>query len=178
MFVWAVAEIRAVLGDEGDNVASEFIEVYGAKRGGNWEGKNILELIGTPEQREKLAGARAKLFGARKARVHPGRDEKVLTSWNGLMMAAFAEVAVAFTLADASPGCEKTLLPGLRSDRLNLNRAQQVDLACRITRETYQEQSRIKLRIAGRSWRACCGLTFPNAPPGPIFAGRCPTSAS
>jgi uncharacterized protein len=103
-FVWTVDEIRSVLGDEGDDVASEFIEAYGVKPGGNWEGKNILELIGTAEQREKLAGARAELFGTRKARVHPGRDEKVLTSWNGLMLAAFAEAAAAFTLADGSPG--------------------------------------------------------------------------
>ena len=99
-FVWTPAEIRSVLGDEAD----EFIKAYGARPGGNWEGKNILELTGTLKQREKLAGARAKLFGARKARVHPRRDEKVLTSWNGLMLAAFAEAAAAFTLADGSPG--------------------------------------------------------------------------
>jgi uncharacterized protein YyaL (SSP411 family) len=40
-----------------------------------------------------LAEARRKLFAAREQRVHPGRDEKVLTSWNGLMLAAFAEAA-------------------------------------------------------------------------------------
>ena len=40
-----------------------------------------------------MAKARAKLFGTRKARVHPGRDEKALTSWSGLMLAAFAEAA-------------------------------------------------------------------------------------
>ena len=65
-FVWSVDEIRDVLGDQAD----EFIEVYGVKRGGNWEGKNILELTGTLEQREKLADARAMLFGRRQARVH------------------------------------------------------------------------------------------------------------
>ncbi|MBN1659707.1 MAG: thioredoxin domain-containing protein [Anaerolineae bacterium] len=94
-FVWTVDEIRAVLGDEAD----EFIAAYGVKRGGNWEGKNILELTGTIEQRERLAGTRAKLFEAREARVHPGRDEKVITAWNGLMLAAFAEAAAAFGLA-------------------------------------------------------------------------------
>jgi hypothetical protein len=90
-FVWTPDGIRGVLGDEAD----EFIEAYGVKRGGNWEGKNILELTGTLGQREKLADARAKLFGAREARMHPGRDEKVLTSWSGLMLATFAEVAPA-----------------------------------------------------------------------------------
>jgi uncharacterized protein YyaL (SSP411 family) len=45
------------------------------------------------EQRPALAQARRKLYEAREERVHPGRDEKVLTSWNGLMLAAFAEAA-------------------------------------------------------------------------------------
>jgi len=45
------------------------------------EGKNILELTGSLEQRETFAEARAKLFDARNARVHPDRDEKALTSW-------------------------------------------------------------------------------------------------
>ncbi len=98
-FVWTLDEIRDVLGEEAD----EFIDAYGVKPGGNWEGKNILELTGTLEQREKLAEARAKLFGTREARVHPARDEKVLTSWNGLMLAAFAEAAAAFALTDDSP---------------------------------------------------------------------------
>ena len=67
-------EIRDVLG----NQAAEFIEAYGVRRGGTWEGKKILESTGTLEQREKLTGARAKLFRVREARVHPGRDEKVM----------------------------------------------------------------------------------------------------
>jgi uncharacterized protein YyaL (SSP411 family) len=45
------------------------------------------------EQRPALADARRKLFEAREERVHPGRGNKVLTSWNGLMLAAFAEAA-------------------------------------------------------------------------------------
>ena len=45
------------------------------------------------EERQALAGARHKLFELREERVHPGRDDKVLTSWNGLMLAAFAEAA-------------------------------------------------------------------------------------
>jgi len=97
-FVWSTNEIRDVLGDEPD----QFVEAYGVRPGGNWEGKSILELAGTLEQREELADARAKLFGAREARVHPGRDSKVLTSWNGLMLAAFAEAAAAFGL-DGDP---------------------------------------------------------------------------
>jgi uncharacterized protein YyaL (SSP411 family) len=96
-FVWTPDEIRAVLGEEAD----AFMVAYGVTRHGNastgsahgFEGKNILEFVGDIEQRPALAGARRKLFEAREQRVHPGRDEKVLTSWNGLMLAAFAEAA-------------------------------------------------------------------------------------
>jgi uncharacterized protein YyaL (SSP411 family) len=87
-FVWTAGEIRRVLGDE----AETFMAAYGVKPGGNWEGKNILELVGTLEEREALVEARRKLFQVRETRVRPGRDEKVLTSWNGLMLAAFALV--------------------------------------------------------------------------------------
>ncbi len=96
-FVWTPDEIRQVLGDE----AEVFMTAYGVTPGGNFEGKNILEFVGDMDQRPALAGARRKLFEAREQRVHPGRDEKVLTSWNGLMLAAFAEAAWAFS---PSPG--------------------------------------------------------------------------
>jgi uncharacterized protein YyaL (SSP411 family) len=66
---------------------------YGVTPGGNFEGKNILEFVGDKDQRPALAEARQKLFQTREKRLHPGRDEKVLTSWNGLMLAAFAEAA-------------------------------------------------------------------------------------
>jgi len=92
-FVWTPDEIRAVLGDEADRL----MVAYGVTERGNFEGNNILELKGSLEEREALTGARRKLFEARKQRVHPGRDDKVLTSWNGLMLAAFAEAARVFS---------------------------------------------------------------------------------
>ncbi len=98
-YVWTAGEIRRVLGHEDDDVGGAFMAAYGVQPGGNWEGKNILELVGTLEQRDALAKARRKLFQVRDKRVHPGRDEKILTSWNGLMLAAFAEAAAAFALA-------------------------------------------------------------------------------
>ncbi|HSR34969.1 MAG TPA: thioredoxin domain-containing protein, partial [Anaerolineae bacterium] len=88
-FVWTPDEIRGVLGSDAD----EFMVAYGVTRHGNFEGKNILEFVGDMSQRPSLAEARRRLFEAREQRVHPGRDEKVLTSWNGLMLAAFAEAA-------------------------------------------------------------------------------------
>jgi uncharacterized protein YyaL (SSP411 family) len=97
-FVWTPDEIRAVLGEEAD----AFIAAYGVTRHGNFEGKNILEFVGDLEHRPALVEARRKLFGAREQRVHPGRDDKVLTSWNGLMLAAFAEAARALDRGDGS----------------------------------------------------------------------------
>jgi uncharacterized protein YyaL (SSP411 family) len=88
-FVWTADEIRAVLGDQ----AAPFMAAYGVTERGNFEGKNILSLVGSMEDRQALVEARRQLFAARERRIHPGRDEKVLTSWNGLMLAAFAEAA-------------------------------------------------------------------------------------
>jgi uncharacterized protein YyaL (SSP411 family) len=81
-FVWTPEEIREVLGSDTD----EFMAAYGVTRHGDFEGKNILEFIGDMDQRPALAEARHKLFEAREKRIHPGRDEKSLTSWNGPMI--------------------------------------------------------------------------------------------
>jgi uncharacterized protein YyaL (SSP411 family) len=86
-FLWTPDQIRIALGDEAD----AFMAAYGVTSQGNFEGRSILELVGANEQRADLAGARRRLFAARRKRVHPGRDEKVLGSWNGLMLGAFAE---------------------------------------------------------------------------------------
>jgi len=95
-FVWTTGEIQEVLGDEAD----AFMSAYGVTRHGNFEGKNILEFVGDMNQRAALAVARRALFEAREKRVRPARDEKVLTSWNGLMLAAFAEAARALDRDD------------------------------------------------------------------------------
>jgi uncharacterized protein YyaL (SSP411 family) len=95
-FLWAPAQIRAVLGKD----AERFIAAYGISEAGNFEGRNILTLIGSIAERDALAAARRMLFAARERRVHPGRDDKVLTSWNGLMLAAFAEAARALGRED------------------------------------------------------------------------------
>jgi uncharacterized protein YyaL (SSP411 family) len=102
--VWTPDEIREVLGSDGD----EFMAAYGVTRHGNastgsahgFEGKNILEFVGDMDQRPALAEARHKLYEAREQRVHPGLDDKVITSWNGLMLAAFAEAARALNRDD------------------------------------------------------------------------------
>jgi uncharacterized protein YyaL (SSP411 family) len=97
-FVWTPAEIREILRDD----AEDFMAAYGVTQHGNFEGKNILEFVGDMNQRATLTEARRALFEAREKRVRPGCDEKVLTSWNGLMLAAFAEAARALDRDDGS----------------------------------------------------------------------------
>jgi len=113
-FVWTPGEIRSVLRDE----ASSFIAAYGVTARGNFEGKSILEFVGEPDQRPGLAGARKELFEARRRRVHPGRDEKVLASWNGLMLAAFAEAARVLNRDDYRQAAERNAGFLLRELRL------------------------------------------------------------
>ncbi|MBN2389574.1 MAG: thioredoxin domain-containing protein [Anaerolineae bacterium] len=88
-YLWTPAEIQAVFGGP----TSRFMALYSVTETGNFEGKNILTFNGTFEEREALTAARRWLFAAREQRPHPHRDEKVLTAWNGLMLAAFAEAA-------------------------------------------------------------------------------------
>ncbi len=95
-FLWTPAEIRAALGAGADR----FMQAYGVTAAGNFEGKNILVLRGTLEEREALAQARRTLLAIREQRVPPGRDEKVLASWNGLLLAALAEAARALDRPD------------------------------------------------------------------------------
>jgi uncharacterized protein YyaL (SSP411 family) len=104
-FVWSAKEIEDVLGPE---LAEIFCYVYGVSEDGNWEGHNILHRAKTddqdarllriqlPELRKMLADAKRKLFEVRSRRIRPGRDEKILTAWNGLMVDAFALAAQVF----------------------------------------------------------------------------------
>lgn len=103
-FVWAKDEISEVLGKED---AEEFYALYDVTAEGNFEGHNILNIRGgktgdlggsNSGAQDTLATARvstwkAKLFEEREKRIKPFRDEKILTAWNGLMLAAFAEAA-------------------------------------------------------------------------------------
>lgn len=90
-FVWTPEDIEAVLGDR----STAFCEHFDITAAGNFEGKNILNINdGNPTSGGSVFDAeRALLFAEREKRIKPGRDEKVLTAWNGLMMAAFADAA-------------------------------------------------------------------------------------
>ncbi|HEY1247555.1 MAG TPA: thioredoxin domain-containing protein [Nitrososphaera sp.] len=100
-YIWDKREIVSLLGDP--TTSDIFCEFYGVTDGGNFEGKNILNLSVPASTLSKRYGktlkeiteiietAAGKLFAARENRVKPGRDEKILTSWNGLMISGFAK---------------------------------------------------------------------------------------
>jgi uncharacterized protein YyaL (SSP411 family) len=100
-YVWSLEEFSEVAGDDAELLA----KYLGVTEHGNFEERNILNISREPELFSKLEkipveeleskveAAKKKLYAARKKRVRPGRDDKVLTDWNGLMLRAFAEAA-------------------------------------------------------------------------------------
>jgi hypothetical protein len=95
-YVWSVAELRDVLGEDADAA----IAWFGATEQGNFEGTNVLESRGFEPAPEVRARIRARLLEARAARVRPGLDDKRLASWNALMIAALAEAGAVLGRGD------------------------------------------------------------------------------
>jgi uncharacterized protein YyaL (SSP411 family) len=96
-YVWDASELDSILGDD----AALMREYWGVTEDGNFEGKNILSAVGDYRRvAGKIAAAKKKLYDVRKARVWPGLDDKVLASWNGLMVRGIAEAARAFQRDD------------------------------------------------------------------------------
>lgn len=100
-FVWTPVQVREILGNE---LAELFCRFYDIGPHGNFEEGRSIPHIRVPVEdfaaREKmevaelerlLEQARERLFTARERRIHPLKDDKVLTSWNGLMIAAMAK---------------------------------------------------------------------------------------
>ena len=115
-FVWNPEEIHQVLGEDQGNLVGGF---FGLTEAGNFEGKTILNVPQQPEDfaeeqgipLEELmamieAGKHA-LLQAREERVHPLLDDKVLSSWNGLMLRALAESAAALGRGDYLDAAKK-----------------------------------------------------------------------
>lgn len=108
-FVWTPSEVEEIL-DERD--AQIFNFYYDVSEDGNFEEKNILNVnytiestaealkISEAELEETLERGRKRLFAEREKRVKPFRDEKILTAWNGLMTATFAEAGAILESAD------------------------------------------------------------------------------
>jgi len=135
-YVWTEDEIRQILkGDEADLI----INVYSVDKTGNFRdeasgentGANILHLDKSLTEvafknkesvdglKERVEAARQKLFAVRNKRVHPHKDDKILTDWNGLMIAALAKGAQAFDepkYADAAKRAADFILTGMRRE--------------------------------------------------------------
>ncbi|HKS28541.1 MAG TPA: thioredoxin domain-containing protein [Pyrinomonadaceae bacterium] len=131
-FVWTPEEVREILGEED---AALFSSYYDITPGGNFEGKSIPNVNDPVEEvakeegvslerlREALARGRQLLFEAREKRIKPGRDEKILTAWNGLMLASFAEAGRVLERADYTEAARRNarfVLENLRRDGLLL----------------------------------------------------------
>jgi uncharacterized protein YyaL (SSP411 family) len=98
-YVWSYDDLVRESGEGGELVAAW----YGASPEGNWEGTNVLwtprspeevageASVGVDELDRVVLGARGRLLEARKQRVHPAVDDKVLTAWNALTITALAE---------------------------------------------------------------------------------------
>jgi len=124
-YVWSEDEIRAILPA---NQAELIIDVFNFEPNGNFTdeasgkptGKNIPhltsgidELAGQRNMSEteldnELSKARKTLFKHRKERIHPLKDDKVLTDWNGLMIAALSKAAGAFNRDDYLEAAQKS----------------------------------------------------------------------
>jgi uncharacterized protein len=136
-YVWTVAELREVLGEDADAA----VAWLGVTAGGNFQdphhpepGLNVLtdrghgEASGRAPDRQTRERIRERLLSARELRVRPALDDKRLTSWNALMVSALADAAAALGGAegsrylDAALACAEFLESGMRDDRGRLLR--------------------------------------------------------
>ncbi|MET0306976.1 MAG: thioredoxin domain-containing protein [Solirubrobacterales bacterium] len=114
-YVWTPGELEAVLGDRAEKIGAH----YGVSEAGNFEGRSILHLAYGAESPEPagLAAARQELYEVRSRRVRPGLDDKRLTSWNALMLAALGEAGAVLgrgDYLDAARACAEFVLRDLR----------------------------------------------------------------
>jgi len=131
-FVWSEQEVIAALGQPDSAIFSDY---YDVTEHGNFEGHNILHVknsleavalqhgVSVERANEILEASRLKLFDIRESRVKPGRDEKILTAWNGLMLASFAEASAILDredYGDVARANAKFLLSQLKKDGLLL----------------------------------------------------------
>jgi uncharacterized protein YyaL (SSP411 family) len=100
-YVWTPEEVKAILGEELGNIYCRF---YDISPEGNFEDRRSIAHISRPlrgaswqggmdaaDLQKLLVEADRKLFAVRERRIHPLKDDKILTSWNGLMIAALAK---------------------------------------------------------------------------------------
>ena len=103
-YTWSYEEIESILGDE----TKQFAAYYNLHPFGNWEGKNVLFVLETEEDfakqwkidteafESKMKTGRAKLLQEREKRIKPGLDDKILCSWNALMLKGYLDAYRSF----------------------------------------------------------------------------------
>ncbi|MGB8507899.1 MAG: thioredoxin domain-containing protein [Pyrinomonadaceae bacterium] len=127
-FVWSIDEVVELLGPEDGKL---FCAYYDVTASGNFEEKNILNVprpaedvaremkVSVDELHLVLERGRKTLFVARESRIKPGRDEKILTAWNGMMLESFAEASAILERVDyrlAAERCAEFILNRLTNE--------------------------------------------------------------
>ncbi|UCH88621.1 MAG: thioredoxin domain-containing protein [Thermoplasmata archaeon] len=136
-YLWSLDEIREVLNKEEAELA---VRIFNIEEDGNFidptirkkTGLNILHMtdpldvtaknsgISITELKDRIESIRSKLFSHRKGRIHPHKDDKILTDWNGLMIAAFAKAAQIFNdkqYTDAASKSVDFIMKNLRDSK-------------------------------------------------------------
>ena len=108
-FLWSRSQVVSELGEEEGSLFADFFDIT---ERGNFEGSNIPNITkkaitfaqekGLPLEQliSAIQRGKAKLLEVREQRIHPLRDDKVLTSWNGMMLRSFAEAGAALNRQD------------------------------------------------------------------------------
>ena len=127
-YVWTIAELREALGEDSEAA----IAWFGATKQGNFvdthhpePGWNVLEDRGQRPDEAMQARIRARLLETRERRTRPGLDDKRLTSWNALMIAALAQAGAALEesrYTEAAIACVEFILRDLRDSNGRLLR--------------------------------------------------------
>lgn len=140
-FVWSIDDLKTALEPILDDVPDAFevaVAYFDVSIDGNFEGTNILNVPIDPEivaenldlaiddLQEKLVDIKDRLYAVRTSRVYPGLDDKILTAWNGMMLASLAEGARVLGRDDYLASAERAgdfLLENLQTDEGRLYRS-------------------------------------------------------
>ena len=103
-YIWTIQELQSIIGEEDTQFIQNIFNLtpegnFKDEASGQFTGKNIFHLktpISNPKVLKKISQIREKIFHVREKRIHPLKDDKILTDWNGLMIAAMAKAGVAF----------------------------------------------------------------------------------
>ena len=103
-YIWTIQELQSIIGEEDTQFIQNIFNLtpegnFKDEASGQFTGKNIFHLktpISNSKDLKKISQIREKIFHVREKRIHPLKDDKILTDWNGLMIAAMAKAGVAF----------------------------------------------------------------------------------